>query len=184
MFSTKRSEVRFDAEAKESSAVRFQATTAAATAEHEPLGAAADEARREQKCDREAEQRDEADLRGGRVELEIAVPLLEDRKPRRVVREVLAHLVRRGQDEHEDEGRRCCERDWMQPPAFQPERRAGEEQRSEVDEVPLVGVRREGDRDVRRLDRRVQPEPDDGREQDAAEGAELARHPLARRAPE
>jgi hypothetical protein len=31
-FSTKRSEVRFDAEAKEISAVRFQATTAAATA--------------------------------------------------------------------------------------------------------------------------------------------------------
>jgi hypothetical protein len=74
--------------------------------QRKPGPAAPEEARSDEEHDRQCEQGEQADARTVHIECEIPVCLLEDREARRVVRDVLSHLVRSRQQQVEHERRR------------------------------------------------------------------------------
>src|SRR6266511_4117672 len=114
----------------------------------------------------------------------MTVCFLEYLDARRVVRDVLTHLVCRLLLEKKNERSRQCERNGMQAATLQPERRSREQKRCEVNQVALVRVRSERRRDVGRLHRCVKTEPDDRSQQQTAKRAQLTRRPLSGRAPQ
>ena len=152
MLSTKRSDARFDCGGERQLTGEVPGDDDGAHDEGEADRAAPEKAGCEEQGDRDREQRDEPDLRARLVEPEVAVGSLQDRQSRCVVRAVLRDLVGRRQQQEQDE--RCCgeDGDRVEVATLEPDRRAREQQRCEVDQVALVRVRAERRRDVRRLD--------------------------------
>ena len=108
-----------------------------------------------------SEQREQQPLRRRRRPLEEAVRLLEDREAERVRVELPVHVERRADDEVEAVRGRGGERDEVHAPPLEHERGADEEERRDVDEVPLLDARLEDRREVRGLHRGVEAEADE-----------------------
>ena len=84
-----------------------------------------------------------------------------DREAVRLVVRIAVERIRSRGDEVEREHRRRDGRQDARPAALEHERGSDEEERHDVDQVPLCDHDREGRREIRRLDRGVQPEHDE-----------------------
>ena len=147
---------------------------------------ATDDLRHEQHGDRRREDHDEQHLRGTRRERDHvhAIQPLEQRQAECVGIEALPHLVRRRQDEIEGDPGRRTDGERVDRPTLDPECRAREQERRKVDQVPLDGLRRERRRDVRSLDRGVEAEADDRRDEHAPKRAQLPAELFSRSPPQ
>ena len=135
----------------------------------DPLAAAVGERRAGDERDRTREHHQQQRVSPARRQAEPAVPRLEDGEAGRVAVELDVHLVvgPLGHVEDEEGGRHDGEQ--AEPRSLEEERGADEEDRRDVDQVPLFDEGREHGRDVRGLHGRVPDEPDHARRRDGDE---------------
>jgi hypothetical protein len=99
----------------------------------------------------------------------VAVRLLQDREAERVRVQLHAHLERRADDEIEAVRGGGAERDEIRAPVLEDEGSSDEEERGDVDEIPLLDARGEDRREVRGFHAGVEREADDAGEGHATE---------------